>query len=492
MRNKVLTALVAAALSVGYSVPALGVPNLVINPTGGTSSEDGLKIELFQGSFVVTRDARLQTYDLVAAESNNGLHLALTPTVGILNGGDPTADVYRSPGYDKDSFPTMLVDSVEVVSTDSDTTTYTASMYADVDQSTTFDDSVDVRVTIKYEYTAPNNYFLATYTVTPPASGFYNIDLYHNIDMKLNDNDNGPGITGTGLNETFTGRYILQEGDAIGGFAEASDTFSSYVADDYDFPGQNESETGWEVGKRGPLYGEPFPNFVNADAATDIGVSIHFDLGAPTETVAKTAYLIFTDSLASTSEGPATSAPYTGPVLTAFSSRTLDVCTPKSITITGSRLSDAVPSIQGKSVTVLENTDSKLVLAFPAGLTPGNNVDLVIDSAAGKLTYQDAFDIPADTCAGNLSKGRWTQLQADGKTVKMYAKDPIGDGKIQFFVYGKEIAWINAVDETDPKLRKAGGYQYLVRTVTLQEGKNRFEIKLDGVRVWRATYVPKG
>ena len=189
---------------------------------------------------------------------------------------------------------------------------------------------------------------------------------------------------------------------------------------------------------------------------------------------------------------PAGPAPYTGPLLQDFSSRTLDVCTPKSITITGTRLSGVTASVQGKSVTVLENTDTKLLLAFPAGLTPGNNVDLVINSSSGTLTHQDAFDIPADTCAAETSKRRWTQLQPDGKTVKMYAKDPIGDGKIQFFVDGEEIAWVNAIDESAPKLSFASGNPYLVRSIELKPGKNRFEIKLDGVRVWRATYVPKG
>ena len=185
-------------------------------------------------------------------------------------------------------------------------------------------------------------------------------------------------------------------------------------------------------------------------------------------------------------------APYTGPLLQEFSSRTLDVCTPKSITITGVRLSGVTASVQGKSVTVLENTATKLVLAFPAGLTPGQDVDLVINSSSGTLTHQDAFDIPADTCETELSKGRWTQLQSDGTTVKMYAKDPIGDGKIQFFVDGEEIAWVNAADEADPKLSFASSNPYLVRSVELKPGKNRFEIKLDGVRVWRATYVPNG
>jgi hypothetical protein len=182
---------------------------------------------------------------------------------------------------------------------------------------------------------------------------------------------------------------------------------------------------------------------------------------------------------------------YDGPILGSFSDRTLDPCTPKSITITGTKLSGAKGSIQGKAVTILENTDTKLVIATPAGLTPARGVDLVITSPYGTLTHQNAFDIPAGVCSQTLSKGRWTQIQSDGKTVKMYAKDPIGDGKVQFFVDGKELAWITAVDATDPKLSFASSFPYLVRSVDLKPGKNRFEIRVDGKRVWRTTYVPR-
>jgi hypothetical protein len=190
--------------------------------------------------------------------------------------------------------------------------------------------------------------------------------------------------------------------------------------------------------------------------------------------------------------GASVSAPYEGPILGSFSDRTLDPCTPKSITITGTKLSGAKGSIQGKAVTILENTDTKLVIATPAGLTPARGVDLVITSPYGTLTHQNAFDIPAGVCSQTLSKGRWTQIQSDGKTVKMYAKDPIGDGKVQFLVDGKELAWVNAVDATDPKLSFASSFPYLVRSVDLKPGKNRFEIRVDGKRVWRTTYVPRG
>ena len=82
----------------------------------------------------------------------------------------------------------------------------------------------------------------------------------------------------------------------------------------------------------------------------------------------------------------------------------------------------------------------------------------------------------------------WTKNLNDG-SVKIYAKNIVGEGKIQFMVNGKEVAWVRANDETDAKLREANGFYYLVRTVRLVPGqKNALEIYLDGERIWRAAY----
>jgi subtilisin family serine protease len=77
---------------------------------------------------------------------------------------------------------------------------------------------------------------------------------------------------------------------------------------------------------------------------------------------------------------------------------------------------------------------------------------------------------------------------------KLYAKNPIGAGKVQFYLNGREIAWIRAVDETDPKLRivtegPMAGIGYLVRTVNLQPGRNVLEIFVDNVRERRVIYT---
>ena len=72
---------------------------------------------------------------------------------------------------------------------------------------------------------------------------------------------------------------------------------------------------------------------------------------------------------------------------------------------------------------------------------------------------------------------------------KIYAKNVVDAGKVQFFFNGKEIAWVNATSESDPKLRTANGAHYLVRTVDLVLGqKNVLEIYLDGERIRRTAY----
>lgn len=182
---------------------------------------------------------------------------------------------------------------------------------------------------------------------------------------------------------------------------------------------------------------------------------------------------------------------YDGPQLLQFSTRVLDACTASAVTIVGVNLIGVKASIQGNPVTVLENTDQILKIVAPAGLSAGAGFDLVLESPTGLLRHQNAFDVPFKDCSQAGTGGQWTQIQADGKTVKMYAKNPIGAGKVQFFVDGKELAWISAVDASDPKLSFASGFPYLVRSVELHSGKNRFAIFVDGIRVWRTTYVLK-
>ena len=112
------------------------------------------------------------------------------------------------------------------------------------------------------------------------------------------------------------------------------------------------------------------------------------------------------------------------------------------------------------------------------------------------LTIVRASGIPEVTPVISDELKAWTKLLRDGiatgtamGTAKIYAKNIVGAGKIQFMLNGEEIAWVRAVSAADPKLRTANGAHYLVRTVDLVEGqKNVLEVYLDGVRIMRTAY----
>lgn len=88
---------------------------------------------------------------------------------------------------------------------------------------------------------------------------------------------------------------------------------------------------------------------------------------------------------------------------------------------------------------------------------------------------------------GNAVPFGWTKKMG-ATQAKMYAKDVIGAGKVSFVLNGKEIAWVNATDGSDPKLRIVGQNNYLVRTVNLSLGKNVLEVFISGERVKRTVY----
>lgn len=111
---------------------------------------------------------------------------------------------------------------------------------------------------------------------------------------------------------------------------------------------------------------------------------------------------------------------------------------------------------------------------------------LVISDKYSYETKPEAFLLPGQGSVVAVPFG-WTKRLGDTQA-KLYAKDIIGAGKVVFKLNGKEIAWVNAKDESDPKLRLAGGSNYLVRTVNLAAGKNVLEVYINGERVKRTVY----
>lgn len=181
---------------------------------------------------------------------------------------------------------------------------------------------------------------------------------------------------------------------------------------------------------------------------------------------------------------------YLGPVIR---SPQLTVVAGSDLVLTGSKLgSVSKVSIAGTSLDILSLSDTQIRVSIPADF-PSGTYDLVIESNFGKLTVQSALVVmsaavvDSDPGTSTLAKP-WTK-KLTASTVKIYTKDLVGAGKVQFMLNGNEVAWVNATSSEDPKLRNAGSASYLVRTVNLVPGrKNVIEIWVAGVRASRTAY----
>ncbi len=80
-------------------------------------------------------------------------------------------------------------------------------------------------------------------------------------------------------------------------------------------------------------------------------------------------------------------------------------------------------------------------------------------------------------------------ITRDQDTVRVVLYDLVGSGKVQLFHNGREVAWINAKDTSDPKLRNAPQGHYLVRNLRLEPGKNVIEVYQGTERVRRVAHT---
>jgi len=181
------------------------------------------------------------------------------------------------------------------------------------------------------------------------------------------------------------------------------------------------------------------------------------------------------------SSGP---VPYSGPEIIGLS-RT-NAWIGETLNVSGQRLSGISKiTIGSLEVEDLSVSDSTTTFIIPQ-VTPGN-YDLVVFSTSGQLFVQDALKVMSRPQP--LPQPSFWTKKLDAGSAKIYAKNIVGVGKVQFFLNGKEIAWVRAADSVNPKLRNANGASYLVRTVEFVAGqKNVLEIYVDGLRAKRAAY----
>ena len=181
---------------------------------------------------------------------------------------------------------------------------------------------------------------------------------------------------------------------------------------------------------------------------------------------------------------PVTANPYRGPVVLTTG---LLTSPGEVVELIGHNL-DGVTGVEiaGELISPLTVADGSVSFEVPEELSLGS-YDLALVSNFGRLMLsefltlvQGAEPTPEDVIGS---------VKRIGDTARLFATGIIGAGKVQLFVNGREIAWVRAEDETDPKLRYANDTYYLVRRVELAEGKNVIEIYVDGERIRRVAYT---
>jgi len=171
--------------------------------------------------------------------------------------------------------------------------------------------------------------------------------------------------------------------------------------------------------------------------------------------------------------------PYLGPVLSTIEPNPVRVG--NRVLISGVNLESVTDvRIDGIAVLELEVTNAQISFIVPqvsAGLK-----SLAIISGFGSLSAQDILQVMPSRATAGSSEPRATTKRI-GDSVRLAVHGVVGAGKVQFFHNGNEVAWIRAVDATDPKLNVLS--DGMVRTRALVSGRNVFEIKVNGVQLVR-------
>ena len=135
---------------------------------------------------------------------------------------------------------------------------------------------------------------------------------------------------------------------------------------------------------------------------------------------------------------------------------------------------------------ILARSDEAITVRIPEGLSMGSK-DLTVVTAAGQTIAANLFSIVE--AGPSMVPAGFSSIKRVGNSVRLFVLNPEGLGKVQFKINGREIAWVRAVDASDPKLRNVTGRAYFVRNANLKAGKNAIEIFIDGKRVKRNAYT---
>jgi hypothetical protein len=349
-------------------MPALSLGQVVINPTGGTGSTDGIRLTIGNtGQVQVLRNGTGQLFapSLTAgATTNNSMTNGVFLAVGNVVAGPRNFATVASPGVTLQEWTPISNTFTPQGSGGTATTVLRATVAAR-----------NYDLTVTWQYTYPNDFVIVTHSLVIPAGNTSTVRLYHVADAFLGGDDFGPSF------------FSLGPPALVGGYRPASNiveawryrngiTWTGYFAGYYaclfdaaDCPvGQVNS-----VNAAGT-----FTNYIEPAASIDNSFGIMWNFGAMPGTYASGNDLTFY------SFQPQLSKRFGATALQAGMSTTL--------TFTIDNVPGALPQ------TNLGFTDT-----FPSGLVMANNT--VTNTCGGSVTTASGGAIAAGSNSVRLAAG---------------------------------------------------------------------------------------
>jgi len=318
---KILALLIAVGAAIGFGTLQLASAaspgtTVTINPSGGSSPTDGLRISYAGGQMQIKRDGNDQLYAVdppAGGNSYNQIALGVGDSVG---GGT----LFLPEGLAGGWFRQVVAGSVTKVGWDT-STTENADGFTSVLSGTT--GGLTYTVTARYVYTAPDDHFLVTYTVDVPEGNTQEVRLYHVMDSNLGGSDTGPGFYEAAA--TCPGGGTA--GQVVGVDASVQNVVEAiqYVSG-ADWAGYASGEYWWYVFSwttgATPVtpYGQgslaDYPNVVNTDPSTDNGYGVNWFFGTAPGSYTSTAKFTFSSDLPDPCDGvpPTTTTTTVAPV----------------------------------------------------------------------------------------------------------------------------------------------------------------------------------
>ncbi len=299
----------AGALAVTALLSGLAVSNAgaagnfgaaeVLNPDGGITGIDGLKITFGGSQLQVTRtNGRGEIYNpgRIPGDRNSGLNSQIALAVGdSVDGGTAFVAPTLARFVSKAS-------NVAVVGWDAETTTSANTITSTL---TGEADGLTYTVVVTITYASPDDRMKFDYQVIVPTGNTKPVRLYHLLDSFLGGDDRGPGFftdpaecSGGGLSGAIVGVDRATD-DVVQAFQFVSgEPWAGYMSANYAdvVMGQNR-KTNLDTGGAGDHYGPGFMNDLNeqiiTDPTNDNGFGVNWNFGATAGTYDSSAKMIF-------------------------------------------------------------------------------------------------------------------------------------------------------------------------------------------------------